>query len=72
MGKAQSKSKKCGSGEPQKAKDTSEEMGVGKTLALIRQLRDFKIAVAGGCGVGKSSFINAFRGYASLSIFVSN
>lgn len=74
MGKAQSK--ECESEELRKAKRLMEEKGIVGVQTSIREKleswKDVKInfCVTGDSGAGKSSFINAFRGYGSLSMFV--
>ena len=74
MGKAQSK--ECESEELREAKRLMEEEGIVGVQASIRKKLqswedvEIKFCVTGNSGVGKSSFINAFRGYGSLLMFV--
>ena len=69
MGKAQSKHDERDDEVLQKAKRIIEEKGVMGAQDVMREKlegwRDVKvkIGVTGFTGVGKSSFINAFRGY---------
>ena len=69
MGTAQSKHDECDDEELQDAKRLLEEKGVVGADDVIREKLEgwrnvnVKIGVTGSSGCGKSSFINAFRGY---------
>lgn len=72
MGKNQSKPENQDSEEIQKTKRDIEEKGVEGALAMMRKKREswmtveINIGVTGQSGVGKSSFINAIRGYSNF------
>jgi putative protein kinase ArgK-like GTPase of G3E family len=69
MAKAQSKAEGCESAEHEKRRRLVEEKGVAGAQAVMREKLEswkdveIKIGVTGNAGVGKSSFINTFRGY---------
>ena len=74
MGKAQSKDQEYKSEEFQEAKRQIEEKGVAGAQAMMKATligwKDIKIriGVTGNSGVGKSSFINAIRGYGTMDL----
>ena len=76
MGKNQSKPENQDSEEIQKTKRDIEEKGVEGALAMMREKTEswmeveINIGVTGQSGVGKSSFINAIRGYSNFHFFV--
>ena len=69
MGTATSKYEQFDSEEVQEIQHVIEEKGIAGAQDLMQEKRgqiEINIGVAGGAGVGKSSFINAIRGYVNI------